>query len=98
MITKNGLKHRAFECLKCGHIETNTVASGPLNNAVGRLSGEFGRALADIHQAIERLTAEGGEVTGPRHLAECRLCANSGRSITAHYANSRQPARVVHSN
>jgi DNA-directed RNA polymerase subunit M/transcription elongation factor TFIIS len=43
MITKNGLKHRAFECLKCGHIENNTVASGLLSNAVGRLSGEFGR-------------------------------------------------------
>ena len=38
----NGLKHRVFECLKCGHIENNAAASDPPNNAVGWLSGEVG--------------------------------------------------------
>jgi hypothetical protein len=39
----NGLKHRIFGCLKCGHIENNAVASDPLKSAVGWLSGEVGR-------------------------------------------------------
>jgi hypothetical protein len=39
----NGLKHRVFGCLKCGLIENNAVASDPLNNAAGWLSGEVDR-------------------------------------------------------
>jgi hypothetical protein len=39
----NGLKHSLFGCRKCGHIETNVVASDPLKSAVGWLSGEVGR-------------------------------------------------------
>jgi hypothetical protein len=38
----NGSKLRVFECLKCGHIENNAVASDPLNNPVG-----FPAKLAD---------------------------------------------------
>ena len=37
------MKHRVFECLKCGHIENNAAASDPPNNAVGWLYGEVGR-------------------------------------------------------
>jgi RNase P subunit RPR2 len=39
----DGAKHCVFECLECGHIENNAVASDPLSNAEGRLSGEVGR-------------------------------------------------------
>jgi hypothetical protein len=39
----NGLKHRVFECPKCGHIENKATASDPLSSAAGWLSGEVGR-------------------------------------------------------
>jgi tRNA(Ile2) C34 agmatinyltransferase TiaS len=40
----DGFENRAFECAKCGHKETRTLASDPLKtNAVGWLSGELGR-------------------------------------------------------
>jgi tRNA(Ile2) C34 agmatinyltransferase TiaS len=40
----DGFENRAFECAKCGHKETRTLASDPLkSDAVGWLSGELGR-------------------------------------------------------
>jgi hypothetical protein len=41
--SSTGLKYHVFECPKCGQIESNAVASDPLNTAVGWLSGEVGR-------------------------------------------------------
>ena len=39
-----GLERRTFECAKCGHTETRTVAYDPLeSNAVGWIKGELRR-------------------------------------------------------
>jgi hypothetical protein len=39
-----GLEDRLFKCRKCNHVETEVVASDPLNSkaAAGWLSGELG--------------------------------------------------------
>ena len=37
------MKHRVFECPKCGHIENKATASDSLSSAAGWLSGEVGR-------------------------------------------------------
>jgi hypothetical protein len=40
-----GFEGWTFECRKCGHTETNVIASDPLkSNAVGWLSGELGHS------------------------------------------------------
>jgi hypothetical protein len=40
----DGFERWTCKCLNCGHIETNIIASDPLNSkAVGWLSGELGR-------------------------------------------------------
>ena len=39
-----GLEQRTFECKKCGHTETRTMAFDPLkSNAVGWIEGELRR-------------------------------------------------------
>jgi hypothetical protein len=40
----DGFERWTFKCLKCGHTETNIIASDPLKSeAMGWLSGELGR-------------------------------------------------------
>jgi hypothetical protein len=45
----DGFERWTFECLKCGHTETNVIASDPLKSeAIGWLSGEL------AHSAVRR--------------------------------------------
>jgi hypothetical protein len=52
-----GFERRTFECLKCGHTESQILACDPLkSNAVGWLSGELGRPAVthDIRDGVMR--------------------------------------------
>jgi hypothetical protein len=77
----NGSKHCVFECLKCGHIENNAVASDPPNNAEGSLSGEVGRHAVTYEikegRLVPKVTTLGPE--GPSFRPCGRLLPASGR-------------------